>query len=629
MSLSSFFLLLLTLLQIWLPNRFLKHPGELFFYSCIFQLIDSGKSFTYIGFRSSSITAGTSLCKAIGWISNFSSFMQVHYMAFLSIEIIIKLNNNTDHKYKIRNIIYHITALIASTILCIIIHLLGSFGENDFQLCSVVDRSLGGDISLIYVFFLLPIMWAAIYWTIHKMRVGKKRMAFSLALVVLCLTLNWIFGRFLPRLMNLINVESRAIGMFSMIVALSSGIFTGISRMMNKKLKEDLREKLVMFKLRKHKINPREKIKSGELHRLLSDLMEDDSSLSIVLSDFSGDLFDNITKRVTNIQVLLEIFVLSAIRFKLYKSASEVDESITYKFKYFHYLELSNQLKIKSIASCNDYLVYNLALSIKEYASLTFSSIRNASGLTSDNIFKSFCDPANFNTIKDLSTQEGGKSHSIVIITGDQQLVIKTINKTERKFLLEEFLQDYHTRVVNPNSKLVRIFGVYKINPSKQSFIIMESILHDREQAVIFDVKGSTVNRTVNGVDDPLRPPHGIVLKDNNYRLYQRKIFLQDKNVFIREIKADLMLMLTYDLMDYSVLLSFFNGPCPKNRYSFIDDKGQTVSIGIIDILERYGMSKKSEMKLKQFFNKKAELSVVNPEKYYSRMSAFISDFFD
>lgn len=126
-------------------------------------------------------------------------------------------------------------------------------------------------------------------------------MAFSLALVVLCLTLNWIFGRFLPRLMNLINVNSRAIGVFSMMAAFSSGIFTGISRMMNKKLKEDLREKYVMFKLRKHKINPRGKIKSGELNRLLSDLMEDDSSLSIIFSDFSGDLFDNITKRVTKI----------------------------------------------------------------------------------------------------------------------------------------------------------------------------------------------------------------------------------------------------------------------------------------------------------------------------------------
>ena len=298
MSLSFLLVILLICLQLWLPNRFLKHPGQLFFYSCIFQLLDHLKHFTYILALNHNYTSDSPSCQAIAWISSFASFMQLNYILFLSVEIIIKLNNNADNKYKIRCKIYHIFSLISSTSVAVVIYELGSYGIDGNNICSVVENSLGESIILIYVFSVIPVMWAAIFWTLYKMRRSKKRMAFSLAMVVFCITIGWIIGNFIPKLLLLIHKNNEFTKQLSQFVIFTLGSFTSLARIMNKKLKEDIREKYIMYKLKKNKVNLRGKIKSKELNRLLSDLIEDDESMSIVINDFSGSLFDNITKKV-------------------------------------------------------------------------------------------------------------------------------------------------------------------------------------------------------------------------------------------------------------------------------------------------------------------------------------------
>ena len=209
--------------------------------------------------------------------------------------------------------------------------------------------------------------------------------------------------------------------------------------------------------------------------------------------------------------------------------------------------------------------------------------------------------------------------------------MIKTITKNERKFFVNEFLEDYEARIASPASRLARIFGVFKVNPSKQSFIIMESIVNKKEKSIIFDLKGSSANRLIEGVEDNQQPPPGVVLKDNNYRLYRRKIKLDhlEKINFIKELKEDFMVLASYDLMDYSLLLAFLSENCPKNRYSFVDKTGQVINIGIIDILERYSISKKGERKIKTFFHDGAKLSVASPNNYFSRISEYLSEIFD
>ena len=324
------------------------------------------------------------------------------------------------------------------------------------------------------------------------------------------------------------------------------------------------------------------------------------------------------------------MLILTSLKHKLYPFLPELNESITYKFSYHHYVSLSSNLNLKFITSCKFHIVFNLNLSIKEYAILTFQSIRSASGVTSEDLHKSLCDYANFCYVKELNTQEGGRSHSIVLVTNDQRFVIKTINKYEKKFLLYEFLDEYQCRAVNMHSRLARIFGLYKINPSKQYFIIMESVVMDRDNAYIFDVKGSSADRMVQGIDDPLKPPLGIVLKDNNYRLFRKKIVMdsQQKLGLIREIKNDFMLLSSYGVMDYSVLLVFFNDTCTNSRLAFTDKSGQVISIGIIDFFERYGITKKSERNIKKLFHKSSGISAASPSKYYSRIAAFLDEMF-
>ena len=77
-----------------------------------------------------------------------------------------------------------------------------------------------------------------------------------------------------------------------------------------------------------------------------------------------------------------------------------------------------------------------------------------------------------------------------------------------------------------PDSKLVRILGVFKVNPMKQNLIIMENLLANKQDCIIFDLKGSKVARLVKGIENPKQPPFGCILKDTNFLLYNRRIQL-------------------------------------------------------------------------------------------------------
>ena len=253
-SLSGLSLILLIFLQIWLPNRFLKHPGQLFFYSCIFQLIDTIKNFTYIGLFDGSIENESLLCRIIGFLSNFAYYMQFNYMAFLSVEIIIKLRNNTDHRYHLRTKLYHIYSFLSSLTMSIVIFESHSFGKDSFGFCSIKNLSVGENINIIYVFCLLPIMWISIFFTFYKIHTGTKRMAFSLSMVVLILTLDWVFGRFFPKILDCFHIKNAFINELSIIIVCSSGLIISFARLLNKKLKDDIIYKYKLYKLKKKKL---------------------------------------------------------------------------------------------------------------------------------------------------------------------------------------------------------------------------------------------------------------------------------------------------------------------------------------------------------------------------------------
>ena len=233
-----------------------------------------------------------------------------------------------------------------------------------------------------------------------------------------------------------------------------------------------------------------------------------------------------------------------------------------------------------------------------------------------------------------LACEEGGRSASFVFQTADQKFIIKTITKQERKLFLKKILLNYSQRIFSSEtSKLARIFGAFELSGLKQNFIIMENILHQKESSFIFDLKGSKVDRKVKGIQDPKNPPTGVVLKDVNFSLlnYNLKLTTEMNNEIAEVLIEDFEVLRKMGIMDYSVLLGICI-ECEKkvnlNRYSYINDDGFIVSVGIIDFFQEYNLSKVGEKTVKSVFNKSEDISSTNPDDYFTRIALMVLEMF-
>ena len=231
---------------------------------------------------------------------------------------------------------------------------------------------------------------------------------------------------------------------------------------------------------------------------------------------------------------------------------------------------------------------------------------------------------------KNILRVQGGSSSSIIFPTYDGNFMIKTITKSEKKKFLT-ILHKYSQRIINtPQSKLIRIIGLYKILPENQDFLIMENIIPEENESIIFDLKGSSIDRLIDSVDH-INLPLGKILKDENFRKSQLKVELSENIVkeIITILQQDFELLKSENIMDYSILLAFYTKKIPRqNRYQ-IEYNNKLYALGIIDILQEYNFAKITEEKWKSLYIKnKSRLSVAEPESYYSRICEYIEVLF-
>lgn len=267
-----------------------------------------------------------------------------------------------------------------------------------------------------------------------------------------------------------------------------------------------------------------------------------------------------------------------------------------------------------------------------EYCPKDFQQIRWFLKYNNSDILASLESSENFKKIAMLNSQSGGQSGAYVFSTYDNKFIIKTITRGEMEIFTQKMLKTYVFRVMeNSNSKLVRILGVYKLISSKTYFMLMESIISQADESIIFDLKGSEHNRFVHHESDPLHPPIGKVLKDLNFRLYCRKLLLfhTQKLQLMKSLTEDVKVLKDLGIMDYSLLLTIYNDTeVPLNRYTLRDTNGVYFSIGIIDIFQSYNISKLSERTLKSIFHGAKEISSVDPGAYAVRFLASLSKIF-
>jgi len=155
-----------------------------------------------------------------------------------------------------------------------------------------------------------------------------------------------------------------------------------------------------------------------------------------------------------------------------------------------------------------------------------------------------------------------GASGSCFWITHDDEFIIKTVSKTEAKFL-QKLLPGYYLNLdQNPHTLLPKFYGFYCIQIGGRNIrvIVMNNLLPSRiKMDMRFDLKGSTFKRKASkkerGKDSPTYKdldfmellPNGIEL---DYDMYEA----------IRQtIRRDVRVLSSFEIMDYSLLLGVHN----------------------------------------------------------------------
>ena len=246
----------------------------------------------------------------------------------------------------------------------------------------------------------------------------------------------------------------------------------------------------------------------------------------------------------------------------------------------------------------------------------------------------------NLEGIEERCKNIGGSSGAFFYYTCDNQYILKTVTPDE-VMVLDAIMHKYTERVTGEvPSFLARIFGVFKIKINQASpvhVILMENLRCVMDFPLMFDLKGSTVNRRVThtvyrGLDNL---PKFKVYKDSdlndlmiNFELEQREV-----DRIVRSIELDTMMLESNCIMDYSMLLLIeelksIRGSLSQRR-NYARCGKYIVCIGIIDYLQAYNTAKKVENRYKSLrISYKGGISSIPPLPYRKRFMAMIRKIF-
>lgn len=213
----------------------------------------------------------------------------------------------------------------------------------------------------------------------------------------------------------------------------------------------------------------------------------------------------------------------------------------------------------------------NFKLKIKKYASLVFHHIRTIDKVSIDDCIKSLDPIINLEKIND-SAGSGGRSTSSIHFTWDKKMLIKTIEKHEKKLFVNKLLKDYHKRMRDTKSLLCRIYGLFRIAIADQYkfyVVLMKNMcyLPLETKVLTFDLKGSSVDRDCISKDDRLSNMEkdnliskyrNQILKDNDLRFLELPINLNqsDSKNLTQNVENDSYFLEKNNITDYSLLIA-------------------------------------------------------------------------
>ena len=184
-----------------------------------------------------------------------------------------------------------------------------------------------------------------------------------------------------------------------------------------------------------------------------------------------------------------------------------------------------------------------------------------------------------------------GKSGSFFYFSHDFRYIIKTVTSEEVRFLRKIAYHYYNHMKLNPNSLIVRLFGLHKVRLAPEqryiSVVVMENIFFNRSQLkmhTIYDLKGSTVGRrALKG--GRTRDSYRGTLKDLDLT---EDIFIgaEAKTQLMEQLEQDVGFLTRCGIMDYSLLLGVHDhaGSRPARFESESLDFGGSRGDTIVDV---------------------------------------------
>lgn len=251
-----------------------------------------------------------------------------------------------------------------------------------------------------------------------------------------------------------------------------------------------------------------------------------------------------------------------------------------------------------------------------------FEDIRRRHSIDGTKLIHAFFNRENIKKLSKLHNIEGGKSDSFIFNTKNRVFTIKIITQNEVQNLLN-ILPDYYKRIKSTSSKLVRIYGLFKILPEKINILLMQNLIPNRKTSVIFDLKGSQQGRAVPIEKFPIART---VLKDQNFKESGIKISLnRDTESLIFALKKDFEVLQNCQIVDYSLIVAINISKFRNSNRIFLDEK---VTIGVIDFLQSYNFCRKAEHAFKVLRAQK-NFSMIQPQEYCKRISLFLNEVFE
>lgn len=338
-----------------------------------------------------------------------------------------------------------------------------------------------------------------------------------------------------------------------------------------------------------------------------------------------------------------------------------------------HDFEVSENFRFPSAGSATTPAHQFGDFNFKTCAPNAFRYFRFIFGIRPQDYINSLCnDP-----LVDVSNP--GSSGSLFYISSDDEFMMKTVQHKESEFL-QKLLPGYFMNLnQNKRTLLPKFYGLYCVKAKGKVFrvVVMNNILPRSVQIHLrFDLKGSTHKRKASAKEKENTLP---TYKDLDFMQYMPEGLFLDVgkyNAVCRTIQRDCLVLQSFNIMDYSLLLGIHNidkasqepqtkeggtGETVQRRpqgqkslYSTtieaiqadtgknesLDPDNETggiparnskgekllVYIGIIDILQSYGIVKKLEHGWKALLHNKSKVSVNKPDFYAERFQKFMSN---